>query len=306
MAACAAIAAWPGPARADHIRCGAILTADTTLDSDLVDCPGNGVLIAGDGVTLELAGHMIDGTGGPYGVVTLGSVSDVTVTGGHVREFHNAVALSGGGPFVARDLEVSGSHDGMLLSGVTQTLVERVLAWGNDGSGINMPGSAGVLVTDSAMIGNGAGMGGANATSSRIQRTQFERNTFHGLRFAGLTDTVFAANRIRSNGTFGVRLEEGSSGNLLFANRVSDSGADGIALAEDSSANTLVRNRATGNGGDGFDLAGPGATLERNRADRNAGLGFDAPLGVAVDVHNVAKHNGDPRQCVGVDCGRRR
>jgi hypothetical protein len=44
----------------------------------------------------------------------------------------------------------------------------------------------------------------------------------------------------------------------------------------------------------------------RNRADHNAGLGFDAPLGVALDLHNTARHNGDPRQCVGVECGRGR
>jgi parallel beta-helix repeat protein len=304
--ACVAIAAWPGSTLANHIGCGAVLTADATLDSDLVDCPANGVAIAADGVTLDLAGHVIDGTGGTYGVVTSGSASDVTVTGGHVREFHDAVALNGAGPFVASDLEVSGSHDGILLSGNTQTLVERVLAWGNDGSGINMPGSSGVLITDSVMTGNGAGMGGANATLNRIQRTRFEHNTFHGLRFAGLTDTVLADNRVRSNGTYGIRLEEASSGNLLSGNQVGDSGADGIALGEDSGANTLVRNRVTRNGADGFDLAGPGATVQRNRADRNAGLGFDAPLGVALDVRNVAKHNGDPRQCVGVECGRRR
>jgi hypothetical protein len=27
---------------------------------------------------------------------------------------------------------------------------------------------------------------------------------------------------------------------------------------------------------------------------------------VAIDVHNAARHNGDPRQCVGVDCRRGR
>jgi parallel beta-helix repeat protein len=301
--ACGLLAACAPAALATHIGCGVTVTQDTTLDSDLVDCPGNGVLIAGTGVTLDLAGHLIDGTGGPYGVVTVGRTANVAVVGGRVRQFHNAVALGGGGPFLARDLEVSGSHDGILLVGANRTVVERVLAWGNDGSGINMPASHDVLVTDSVMVGNGAGMGAANATLSRIEQTLFEGNTFHGLRFAGLTDTVIIGNRVRSNGTFGMRLEEGSSGNLLSGNRVSDSGADGIGLAEDSGSNRLERNRSVRNGGDGFDLAGAGTTLVRNRADRNAGLGFDAPLGVALDVRNVARHNMDPRQCVGVDCG---
>jgi hypothetical protein len=166
-----------------------------------------------------------------------------------------------------------------------------------------MPGSRNVLVTDSVMVANGAGMGAANVSLSRIERTVFEHNTFHGLRFAGITDSAFVGNRVRANGTFGLRLEEESSGNVLARNVVSGSGADGVALAADSGANRFERNRSVGNGGDGFDLAGGGASLVRNRADRNAGLGFDAPLGVALDVRNAARRNGDRRQCVGVDCG---
>ena len=75
-----------------------------------------------------------------------------------------------GGGSVARDLEVSGSHDGILLVGATSAVVARVLAWGNDGSGLNMPGSRNVLVTDSVMVANGAGVG-ARVGSSRIERT---------------------------------------------------------------------------------------------------------------------------------------
>jgi len=306
LVACALFAVAPGSALAIHVGCGAVVTQDTTLDSDLVDCPGNGVVIAGSGVTLDLAGHTIDGTGGAIGVVTMGRVSGVTVTGGRVRGFFHAVALGAGGGFLARDLEVSGSHEGILLTGTTSAVVARVLAWGNDGSGLHMPAARNVLVTDSVMVANGAGVSASGAGSSRLERSFFGWNTFHGLRFAGLSDSVLLGNVVHGNGTVGIRLEEGSSGNVLSGNRVSRSGADGIALADDSGANRLERNRSVRNGADGFDLAGAGATLVRNHADRNAGLGFDAPLGVALDVHNVARHNGDARQCVGVDCGRGR
>jgi parallel beta-helix repeat protein len=306
LLACGLFAVGPSPALAAHVQCGATLTQDTTLDSDLIDCPGNGVLIAADGVTLDLAGHTIDGTGGPNGVVTMGRASGITITGGWVRQFHNAVTLGSGAAFTLRDLQVSGSHDGVLLAGSSNVVVERALAWENDGSGINMPGARNVLVTDSVMVANGAGMGGANATLSRVERTLFAWNTFHGLRFAGLTDSELVDNRVRSNGTFGLRLEEASSRNRVAGNRIDDSGADGIALAADSGGNRVERNHSTHNGADGFDLAGAGTLLVRNRADRNAGLGFDAPLGVALDIHNLAHRNGDPRQCVGVRCGPRR
>jgi parallel beta-helix repeat protein len=295
----------PGTALAAHVGCGATVTQDTTLDSDLVGCPANGVLIAADDVTLDLAGHTIDGAG-PFGVVTTGRRSGVTVTGGRVRGFQNQVALVNGGGHVVRDLELSSGHDGILLVAVFNTVVANVLARGNDGSGLAMPGSRDVLVTDSVMVANGAGVSASGAVSSRIQRSFFGWNTFHGLRFAGLSDSVLRENGVHANGSVGIRLEEGSSGNVLSGNRVSGSGTDGVVLADDSGANRLERNRSVRNGADGFDIETAGATLVRNRADRNTGLGFDAPLGVAIDVHNAARHNGDPRQCVGVDCRRGR
>ena len=45
------------------MSCGDTITTDTTLDSDLVDCPTNGIVIGADNVTLDLNGHTIDGDG---------------------------------------------------------------------------------------------------------------------------------------------------------------------------------------------------------------------------------------------------
>jgi parallel beta-helix repeat protein len=286
-----------------------VITADTTLDSDLVDCPGTAVLIAADDVTLDLAGHLVDGMDAPrppFGVATFGRVSGTTVKGGRIHGFHYGVLIAPGGPAVVSDLELSGNHEGMVLQAATEPTVERVLAYGNDGSALNMPGARDAIVRDNVMSDNSAGISGANATGALIERNVFERNAFHGIRLAGLADSVVAENRIEGSGIFGLRFEEVSNGNVMRGNRVSESGLDGISLADDSGDNRLEGNRSVRNGADGFDLPGPGTLLVRNRADRNAGLGFDAPLGVALDGHNIAHRNGDPRQCVGVRCGPRR
>jgi hypothetical protein len=50
-------------ALASHVRCGQTITGDTTLDSDLTNCPGSGVVIGAENVTLDLNGHTIDGDG---------------------------------------------------------------------------------------------------------------------------------------------------------------------------------------------------------------------------------------------------
>ena len=59
----AVLALTGGEASADHVSCGDTITVDTTLDSDLVDCPNNGIVIGADDITLDLNGHTIDGDG---------------------------------------------------------------------------------------------------------------------------------------------------------------------------------------------------------------------------------------------------
>ena len=269
------------PALATHVGCGDTVTRDTTLDSDLLDCPGNAVRVDGDGVTLDLGGHVIDGTGRGLGILAI-RTSRTVVRGGRVAEFHDAIVLDGATGPVVRDVAVADSHDGILVIGGEGALVERVLASGHDGSGINLPGARGAVVRDSTMVRNAAAVSAVGQTGGRFERNLFGWSLFHGMRFAALGDTVLDRNRLPGNGTYGIRLEEGSAGNTLTRNHVAGSGGDGISLAEDSGANAL----------------------ERNHADRNGGLGFDAPLGVAVDLLNKARHNGDPRQCVGIDCAR--
>jgi hypothetical protein len=39
------------------------ITRDTTLDSDLLDCRGDGTVIGADNITLDLNGHAIAGLG---------------------------------------------------------------------------------------------------------------------------------------------------------------------------------------------------------------------------------------------------
>ena len=52
-----------GQALANHVECGDVITQDTKLDSDLIDCPGDGLEIGADNVTLDLNGHTVDGDG---------------------------------------------------------------------------------------------------------------------------------------------------------------------------------------------------------------------------------------------------
>ena len=102
-----------GPALASHVRCGDTITTDTTLDSDLVNCPNNGIVIGANNITLDLNGHIIDGDATPVdpcpegascdvGVDNSAGHSGVTVEGGSVRQFSVGVLITGGADGCAR------------------------------------------------------------------------------------------------------------------------------------------------------------------------------------------------------------
>jgi hypothetical protein len=300
MIAC--ILAVPGAAHATHVGCGAMVSADTTLDSDLIDCPGNGIEIAASDVTLDLGGHTIDGTGPGLGVVTGPGSSRVTVVNGTVRGFQTDMRLGPGSSYVVRDVSLYDSHVGLLLPQVAGALVERISASGISGSAIHAPSSRGVTAVRNHLFANNSGMGGIGFADGLIAHNIVEDNAFYGFFFLQATGTVFDRNVIQRNGTFGISLGEGSAGNLITRNRIARSGMDGVALFVEAGPSTLEHNRSDSNADDGFDIAVAGTTLVDNKAFGNADLGFEAPLGASLAGHNKARQNGDPRQCVGIPC----
>src|SRR4051794_34347377 len=109
LLAAGAVVAAAGPAAAGTLGCGDIITVDTRLDSDLIDCPDEGLVIGADDITLDLDGHTIDGDGiSPVtcpvqgracdvGVDNTAGHSGVTIWGGSIQQFAAGVVVSGGG-----------------------------------------------------------------------------------------------------------------------------------------------------------------------------------------------------------------
>ena len=92
------------PAFASQVHCGEVLTHNTTLDNDLLACPGDGLVIGADGITVNLNGHLLEGTGGSNGGnVIYGDTEDgvdntaghsgVTIENGEIRGFDTGVKL---------------------------------------------------------------------------------------------------------------------------------------------------------------------------------------------------------------------
>jgi len=346
-----------GEALANHVSCGDTITADTTLDSDLVNCPNNGVVIGADGITLDLNGRLIDGDGTEFagcsqnefcdgGVVNDGH-DGVTVRQGSVRDF-------GTGVFVGRArhnrvLRISSSRNlffGFLVSDAARSLVRGSSGNDNlapDGDGMGLFGSHHVRILHNSFRHNPLGLHVEDSTDNLIKGTvisrnglgilmQANRNAVRGNRCARQDACIIVApggrnlitrNRV-SRGMGGVLIEKGRgnvvarnvivrvrrNGVVLFGgrnsivrrNRVRRSGDDGLVVKKEADHSLLRRNRARRAGDDGFDVEARSTKLTRNRALRNADLGIEAVRGVIDGGGNIARNNGDRRQCTHIAC----
>lgn len=98
------------PAQADHVNCGDVVTQSLVLDRHLGPCPGDGLIVQGSRITIDLNGHTIFGTrvthgsgptakqtaGGQFAGVRLVGTTGVSVANGTVKYFAAGVVIEGG------------------------------------------------------------------------------------------------------------------------------------------------------------------------------------------------------------------
>ena len=193
--------------------CGDTITQDTTLESDLKDCSGDGLIVGTDNITLRLNGHTISGT------FATGSNCNGTPTAGIKIDGRKDIEIIGPG-------KVEGFGDGLFINLGSDIRVEGITTAGNCRNGI-------------ALI---------NVSDSYIERSTVSENKSHGIFLDTTTNTSILGNTVSSNGTGGscegggIRLISFSPLNNIEGNSVSKNGGDGIRLEKSTYNNILATN----------------------------------------------------------------
>lgn len=282
-----------GSAFATHVTCGETITQDTTLDSDLLNCPADGLIIGADNITLDLNGHTILGAANlgvefPPGVRNTGH-GGVTIENGTIQHFHEGVRVDGASDNLVRGLQFSEVAGGVSFADVVDSTIAN-----------NFGGPANAIVLarsdDNRVVRNAA---------SHIQVCCGGENNVVERNSAGGLDITFAAHgtvveRNTVTGSFGIQVLQ-SNDVHIDRNTVSFA-VDGIFVWPNSVGAVLSRNITVENTGDGIDVNNPNATLSGNRADNNGDLGIEAVAGVIDGGGNRAFGNGNPLQCLHVVC----
>jgi len=282
-----------GHALASHVQCGDVITQDTTLDSDLIECPGDGIVIGASDITLDLGGHTVKGNALGCGITN--GYSDwcaspiergyerVTVRDGTVRDFYVGVGIGNVTDIALLRLRIRDSHGpGIWLSETHGGLIEANVVTGFQSAILVL--AERIVIRNNVFSGNGGhGIQAFDAGDNRIERNIVSRNGGDGIHGFGMGSTLIQRNVIVANGGAGISTDDGSMDNRIEGNRIWDNEGAGVYMYAGAHQNRLEGNSVLRNRGGGIYVGyGNGNEINNNRVSRNGG-----PAAIVLDWANV-------------------
>jgi parallel beta-helix repeat protein len=277
-------AAQPAAGAGANVSCGQTLTQSTTLTNDLVDCPGNGLLVGADNIRIDLNGHTIDGTNarkpGIAAIESKGLRAKITIVNGTVTDFYfNGVALSGRGNVIRK---------------VTVRNVGAGCRQGDICAGITLMNCRGCTIADS-VVSNAVrafhvnGMNVDNSPGAHIKRNSVRRNAGEGISMFQSPASRIVGNKVEDNKGNGIQVNNSSDSTWLTGNEARGNRSAGIAVGASRKARVLG-NEISGNGDVGLLLFDLEQSLARGNRARGNGTGIVLYAGQAGIAQFGGRH----------------
>jgi len=237
-----------GPTVGADDLCGATIVEDLKLHHDLT-CPGAGLIVGADGITIDLNGYTIAGSGIDVGINVTGK-TDVSIRGGTVRGFAAGVRVNTSSDLAIVHNEFVANGEGIdLQSGSVANTIKQNLFRDH--------------TTRAVMLRGGS-------ADNDIHHNTFTGNRVGILVFGGV-DNILKKNIVSESSLAGIRLNVIASGNLIKDNLVVSNlaGIEFLVTPTGSAiGNDLVRNTIELND---CGLKGPtaGNRLKKNSFEAN-------------------------------------
>jgi parallel beta-helix repeat protein len=236
--------------------CRQVITANRTLQADILNCRADALVIGADDITINLNGHKIDGTG--LGTaIDLAGHEGVTIQNGTIQQFDKGVDLSG-------------SNDNNLRS---------LRLYSQETAGIFVSSSDATRIVGNTASNNFMGIALYDSNASEIVDNRAARNLKTGIRLITSHGNHLEQNRASANGFAGfvgvgsgLALER-SLGNRVVNNALFDN-LFGI-FADEARNNQIIDNTASGNNRAGLGLIRSDSNrVELNTFLANSGAGI--------------------------------
>jgi len=309
-------------AEAQALVCGKEIKKDVKLKADLMNCPGHGLVIGADGITVDLNGHRIDGVGAvdSSGIINGSPFSwdDVVIKGkrgSRITGFSRGVTIFGADGGAIRGIRVKNADaQGIYLNTSEQIRVRDNRVVASETYGISISNAANNKIRDNTIVGPATSAfttAGMTVSGSLSQGNLLQGNEVRGgaaggdgtLIFGIAQNTRVVKNSFTGASGNGIQVYDGSDGTVVRANLARRNGFDGIRVLDTAGTGTrLIDNRAHRNGSDGIEVNDSFVQVGDNVARNNSAWGIIATNFVTNLGGNRAAGNGQPGQCLGVPC----
>ncbi len=266
------------------LGCGSTVTQSTTLSADILHCPGTGLVIGADGITVNLGGHTISGT-------------NATGSEGIANDGHTDVRIIGNGKIT--DFRLNGVGMRMAPNSVVRGLtIRRIGAGGVEGE----PVSAGIAIVDSPgsqLIGNDVandveafqsdGADILNSPGSLVRGNKLSHNSWNGLVLIESPESRIVANKLDDNKNNGTEVNGASDSVSVSGNRAVGNTAFGIVVG--SAQNVRVVDNTAKDNDTGFLFFDLQNSLIGKNTARGNGVGIELSAGQFGSHGNLLSGN---------------
>jgi parallel beta-helix repeat protein len=306
---------------AGALNCGQTIAKSVMLKKDLIDCPGDGLVVGATGITVDLNGHRIDGVkaAGSAGIANgLPAFADVVVKGGgngRITGFGTGVEIFDAADGAVRGIAIKNAGRGVTLNGADRTKVRNNRISEIDGYGLSIVNNADQnQVLDNEITGpvqsplTSAGFTvSAFSADDNVIRSNVVRGGVDGdvgiWVFGDAQGTRIRANLFKGMSGTGIQVYNSSDDTLVKNNTANRNGLDGIAVLNDTGTGTqVIGNRVRFNSSDGIEINDSGVAVGGNLAVANGAWGILATAAISDLGGNKAAGNGQSAQCSGVAC----
>lgn len=319
IATLAAVVIPAGRAAAAH-GCGDTVGRSIRLDNSLSNCKEDGLVIGEDGITIDLGGNTIDGTGDGSGILNDEGFKDVVIRNGTITGFSNgvliessrdtgntiedielskneiAIFVDGAGKNEIKDNELAGNEEGIAIVG------EENLVDGNEifdeEPAVAVEGDGNEILDneiDYAVAGNTAPAIVFEGDDNLIEDNDVLAGE-NGIEGEG-NDNIIANNDLEGGAGHAILLEGWK--NEVRDNKIKAYDDVGIYLT-DGKKNLITDNKVKDVGDEGILAKADATRIEGNKTDDNGNDGISVDADDATVSDNDADDNGSDNKGYGI------
>ncbi len=224
--------------------CGDTINSSMTLTEDLLDCPGNGLIIGANNITLDCNGFKIQGSYNGYYGIYLNNYNNISIINCNIENFNPyAIYVSSSNNFTLKNNLFIGNANGPFIEKannviITQnniskgttlsifrvnnsTITKNILS--ADGTGIQIEGPAeNVTIKENSITSKNRGMYIISFTIGLITDNNIQVNSgYIGMHLPAINNFTINDNNITNNlSDSGIVLTLGASNNYIFNNTI--------------------------------------------------------------------------------------